>query len=209
LRIETTEKCEVSIRPQKSRAIPASLRACPRKAGEAGWGSTGFFNSLLKEDAIIEPMSLLTIQPFQPEDQAEAKALILEGLRERWGAIDPARNPDLDDIGSAYAGAVFLVGRIGDRIVATGALVARGEGCAEIVRMSVARDLRRRGIGSAILRRLLEQAASAGRRKIILETTSTWTDAIAFYRRHGFRPTHIQSGDTYFELSLPSGGASG
>jgi GNAT superfamily N-acetyltransferase len=148
-------------------------------------------------------MTALLIQPFQPEDQAEAKALILEGLGERWGSIDPERNPDLNDIGSAYAGAVFLVGCLGGRIVATGALVPRG-GVAEIVRMSVARDLRRQGIGSALLRRLLEEARAAGLQKIILETTSTWADAIAFYKRHGFRPTHVRGGDTYFALDLPT-----
>ncbi len=153
-------------------------------------------------------MNALLIQPFQPEDQSEAKALILEGLGHRWGSIDPKRNPDLDDIGSAYAGAVFLVARLAGRIVATGALVPRGGGVAEIVRMSVARDLRRQGIGSAVLRRLLESAPAAGCRKIILETTSTWTDAIAFYERHGFQPTHVRGGDTYFALDLPSGGSS-
>jgi GNAT superfamily N-acetyltransferase len=153
-------------------------------------------------------MNGISIRPFQPEDQAETMALILEGLREHWGSIDPDRNPDLLDIGSAYAGAFFILARTGSRIVATGALVLRGEGAAEIVRMSVARDVRRQGIGSAILRRLLEEAKALGCRKIILETTSTWNDAIAFYRRHGFRSTHVRGADTYFALELPADGAS-
>jgi ribosomal protein S18 acetylase RimI-like enzyme len=151
----------------------------------------------------------ISIRPFQPEDQTGARALILDGLGERWGTIDPNRNPDLNDIRLAYTGGVFLVARIGERIVATGALVPRGDGIAEIVRMSVARGQRRRGIGSAVLRQLVEAAQAAGCRKIILETTSTWTDAIAFYQRRGFRSTHIRGGDTYFALALPPDGRDG
>jgi ribosomal protein S18 acetylase RimI-like enzyme len=153
-------------------------------------------------------MNDFSIRPFQPGDQTETKSLILEGLREHWGTIDPDRNPDLIDIGSAYAGDVFLVALIGQRIVATGALVPRGDGVAQIMRMSVARDFRRQGIGSAVLRRLLADAKTAGYRKIVLETTSTWTDAIAFYQRHGFRSTHVWGGDMYFELDLSTGDSS-
>jgi GNAT superfamily N-acetyltransferase len=118
-------------------------------------------------------MNEIVIRPFRPEDQAEARALILDGLKEHWGEIDPARNPDLDDIASSYAGGFFRVAVRGGRIVATGALLPRGNGAAEIVRMSVARGERRQGIGSAVLRQLLDDARAAGCRRIILETTST------------------------------------
>lgn len=148
----------------------------------------------------------LSIRPFHPEDQTEARALILEGLKEHWGEIDPLRNPDLDDIASSYAGGFFRVAVRGSRIVATGALLPRGNGAAEIVRMSVARGERRQGIGSAVLRQLLDEARAAGCRRIILETTSTWDEAIAFYQKRGFQPTHIRGGDTYFALDLPPAG---
>ena len=100
----------------------------------------------------------LTIRPFQPEDQAAVKSLILAGLRERWKILDPSKNPDLDDIASSYADGWFRVAVIGGEIVGTGALIPRGEGILEIRRMSVARGLRRRGIGGEILRRLIEDA---------------------------------------------------
>jgi GNAT superfamily N-acetyltransferase len=150
----------------------------------------------------------ILIRPFHPEDQAAAKTLVIEGLAERWGFRDPCKNPDLDDIAASYAGGVFLVAVIGDRIVGTGAMVPRAEDTAEIRRMSVARPYRRQGIGGAILHRLLEAALSAGYRKLILETTSTWEDAVAFYRKHGFRRTHIREGDTFFALKLNPGQAS-
>jgi len=150
----------------------------------------------------------LTIRSFQPEDQTAVKKLILEGLKDHWGTIDPLKNPDLDDIGSYYARGFFRVVVLDGRIVGTGALIPRADSAAEIVRMSVARDLRRRGIGSAILKQLIGDAEASGRRKIILETTSTWSDAVAFYERRGFRPTHVQGGDTYFLLELNRGSAS-
>lgn len=145
----------------------------------------------------------LSIRRFQPEDQSEARTLILDGLKEHWGTIDLQRNPDLDDIACTYAGGIFRVATVAGRIVATGAMRPRGGGTAEIVRMSVTRDLRRRGIGSAILRRLLDDAKATGFKKIILETTSTWDEAITFYQKHGFRVTHTREGDTYFAIDLP------
>jgi ribosomal protein S18 acetylase RimI-like enzyme len=142
------------------------------------------------------------IRPFRPADQSAAKALILEGLTERWGFRDPVKNPDLDDIAASYARGVFLVAELGERLVGTGAMLPGTEGTAEICRMSVARARRRQGIGGAILGRLVENARAAGYRKLILETTSTWEDAVAFYRKHGFRRTHVREGDTYFVLEL-------
>jgi len=144
----------------------------------------------------------IVIRPFQPEDQAAAQALILAGLEEHWGYLDPTKNPDLDDIASAYANGVFLVARRGDEVIGTGALIPETDAIARIVRMSVAAHARRRGIGTRILRHLREQAQADGRRQIVLETTSTWADAIAFYERNGFRPIGSWDGDTHFVLDL-------
>ncbi len=72
----------------------------------------------------------------------------------------------------------------------------------EIVRMSVANDMRQKGIGSAILSSLCARAATLGLRRILLETTETWDEVVAFYERFGFRQTHRQAGDIYFALDL-------
>jgi GNAT superfamily N-acetyltransferase len=144
------------------------------------------------------PSDPVCVRPFRGEDQSAAKALILDGLRERWGTIDPARNPDLDDLAAAFAGGAFFVAERGSRLIGTGGWTPAPGGEAEIRRMWVARDLRRTGIGGAILRRLIEDIRTSGRRRIILETTSTWDDAVAFYRAHGFAPSHRRDGDTYF-----------
>lgn len=146
--------------------------------------------------------SPLRFSTFQPADQEEVQALILSGLVEHWGVLDPTKNPDLTDIAQTYAGAHFLVARLEDRIVATGALVPRADGVAEIVRMSVARDLRRTGLGRLLLARLIDQARGTGVKKVFLETTETWSEVITFYLANGFHITHHQDGDVYFELSL-------
>jgi ribosomal protein S18 acetylase RimI-like enzyme len=144
----------------------------------------------------------ITIAPFRPEDQAQVKSLILAGLGEHWGTIDPTKNPDLDDIRTTYASATFLVARRQGRIVGTGALVPRSDGVAEIVRMSVAKDLRRRGVGRLILQQLIERAQAAGYRQVILETTATWREVIEFYQRCGFHITHYRDSDVYLALDL-------
>lgn len=147
-------------------------------------------------------LSRISISLFQPADQTEVRELILAGLAGHWGTLDPARNPDLNDIARSYAEAVFLVARSDGRVVATGALVPRAEGEAEIVRMSVAAGLRRRGIGRLILTRLIAAARQAGIRRVILETTADWKEVVDFYLQAGFRITHSQDGDVYFTIDI-------
>lgn len=152
----------------------------------------------------LEFVDSVTIRPFQSKDQGAVKALILAGLEEHWGVLDLTKNPDLNDIAASYGDAIFLTAWSGDRLVGTGVLVHEAEGVARIVRMSVAADMRRRGVGKALLARLCEQAEAAGYRQIVLETTSEWQDAIAFYMRFGFRVIGAWDGDTHFVLDLLS-----
>lgn len=151
---------------------------------------------------MVAPMPGFTIRSFQPADQTAVRGLILSGLEEHWGSLDPSRNPDLQDIARSYAGAVFLVACEGERIIGTGALVAGGPHTGEIVRMSVAGDMRRRGVGHRLLERLMTEAKARGMRTLVLETTETWQDAIAFYLSAGFQVSHHQGGDVYFRLEI-------
>ncbi|NOT28370.1 MAG: GNAT family N-acetyltransferase [Acidobacteria bacterium] len=146
----------------------------------------------------------ITIRPFSPSDQLKAQEVILSGLQEHWGARDPSKNPDLKDIATSYANAVFLIACEDDGIVGTGALVPRHSGVAEIVRMSVIPSHRRRGIGRRILNELLRRAEAMSVRTVVLETTQTWHEVIEFYLAHGFAITHYQDGDVYFALKLPA-----
>jgi putative acetyltransferase len=148
------------------------------------------------------------VRRLRPEDQAAARELILAGLEEHWGSLDPTMNPDLDDLASAYAGATFLVTERGPGggPVGTGALVHESEGVARIVRMYVAADARWKGVGGKILDGLLESARAAGYRRVVLETTETWADAVAFYGRRGFREVGRRDGEVHMTLDIEPGG---
>jgi putative acetyltransferase len=148
----------------------------------------------------------IILLPFQAENQTEVKNLVLAGLAEHWGELDPSKNPDLDDIAFTYAGAVFLVAWQDDKIIGTGALVPRSEAIAEIARMSVAANARRNGVGKKILQRLCERAKSDGYKRLVLETTDTWYEVIEFYKKSGFQISHYLDGDVYFVRDISNFG---
>ncbi|MCY3736947.1 MAG: GNAT family N-acetyltransferase [Gemmatimonadaceae bacterium] len=149
----------------------------------------------------------ISIKPFESKDQEAVRSLILAGLAEHWGQVDPALNPDLNDMAASYRNATFLVAWLDGRIIGCGALVPRSDQTAEIVRMSVASECRRQGIGRAILARLCQEARQSGHRRIVLETTATWDGVIRFYERFGFRVTHRRDGrsggEVHFALEEP------
>lgn len=150
----------------------------------------------------MNPPQNITFLPFQPENQVEVRNLILTGLAEHWGTLNPNRNPDLNDISHSYADAYFLVAWKNGKIVGTGALVPQADGSAEIVRMSVAANQRRQGIGRMILDKLCEYAKSQGYHRLVLETTETWDEVIEFYKDFGFKISYHLDGDVYFSLDL-------
>jgi len=131
---------------------------------------------------------------------------VLAGLAEHWGEIDESLNPDLDDIATAYADGRTVVAALGGEVIGTGTVVPRRDGVAEILRMSVRSDLRRQGVGRAIVSELLATATAWGVRTVVLETTADWADVVAFYRGCGFTITHHDDGafgrDAWFELRL-------
>jgi len=129
--------------------------------------------------------------------------LIEAGLARRWGTFDPARNRDLIEFAATYGARPIVVAKTGDGvIVGCGILTDEALGVARIVRMSVAGDRERRGIGSRVLTALIQHARALGYREIVLETTQTWDSAVAFYERHGFNETHRAGGDAHFRYRL-------
>lgn len=151
-------------------------------------------------------MSKISIKPFQVENQEAVKTLILEGLVEYWGKLDSSLNPDLNDISKSYKDGVFLVACLEDEIVGTGAFVLEPNNTAQVVRMSVASHQRRKGIAKKILEHLVIEAKNRNIQNLILETNSTWTGAISFYKSFGFAFTHEEEGDfgseAFFALDI-------
>jgi GNAT superfamily N-acetyltransferase len=147
------------------------------------------------------------IERFRREHQAEVQRLILDGLEEHWGRLDPRLNPDLDDIEASYAAGTVLVARHAGRIVGVGAIVPVSPDAGEVKRMSVARDARRQGIGTTLLLELVAEARRRGWHGLKLETSADWEDAVEFYGALGLELTHYEDGDfgrdAYFKMDLP------
>jgi ribosomal protein S18 acetylase RimI-like enzyme len=149
----------------------------------------------------------VSIAEFEASDQGAVRELILDGLEEHWGQLDAGLNPDVDDLARAYKDGTVLVARVAGRIVGAGVVVPlHGDAVGEVKRMSVARDLRRSGVATALLEEMVAIAVRRGWRALVLETTATWTDAVALYERFGFELTHYEDGefgrDVHFRLDL-------
>ena len=108
----------------------------------------------------------------QHRDLAAVRALIVAGLTQRWGDYRHSMNPDLEAFERTYSGASVIVATRDGEVVGCGILVAEAPGVARIVRMSVAADLQRTGIGGNVLRALLERAVSLGYSEVVLETSA-------------------------------------
>lgn len=75
----------------------------------------------------------------------------------------------------------------GDLPVACGAWKAVDHETAEIKRIYVRSECRRKGIASAVIRALEEDAAASGRRKMILETAVDTTGSHSLYLSLGYK----------------------
>jgi GNAT superfamily N-acetyltransferase len=159
---------------------------------------------LLKSCHGMSPSPDIRIKPFHKDDQDAARSLILKGLGERWGWINETINPDLDDIATTFAEGLFLTAWHGETLVGTGGVIPEDHHSFRVVRMSVERSYRRNGIATKILDELVSFAKTKRIPQLVLETTSTWKDAIAFYQQYGFQVTHVTEDDTYFILHVES-----
>ena len=82
-----------------------------------------------------------------------------------------------------------------DKPVGTGRLLPDGH----IGRMAVLKNHRNKGVGAAMLKRLIEAARQRGDREVAL---SAQVHAVPFYRAHGF----VEEGDAYEEAGIPHQG---
>jgi predicted GNAT family N-acyltransferase len=96
---------------------------------------------------------------------------------------------ELDDMDAPSLHAIAFEN---EKAIGTGRLLPDGH----IGRMAILKEWRRRGIGAAILKALIDAAERRGDREIAL---SAQLHAVEFYRMHGFEPV----GDVYEEAGIP------
>lgn len=144
------------------------------------------------------------IRPFDPGDQDEVRALVLSGLADHWGELDPTLNPDLNDIAGWYGprGGYTIVLEVDGVIAGTATMYEKAASTAELVRMSVSREHRGQGIGKRLVRALADEARRRGYAALECETTDTWDDAIGLYTASGFAIIDRRDGDVFFRLDL-------
>jgi ribosomal protein S18 acetylase RimI-like enzyme len=145
----------------------------------------------------------LAIVPLTLDNREEATNVILEGLKERFGKIDPIYNPDLDNIYETFSqpNHYFYTGILHEKIIATGAFYLENNQW-RIVRMSVLKKYRNQGIGKQMLQFLEMEIKAKKGKEIILETTKTWSDAIQFYERNGYNRLREIHQDIHFLKTL-------
>jgi N-acetylglutamate synthase-like GNAT family acetyltransferase len=146
----------------------------------------------------------ISVRPFEVRDQVKARSLVLSGLGEHFEFIDESLNPDLDDIDANYTslGHLFIVAEHEGSIVGTAGLLFGASGVARIVRMSAHKDMRRKGVGTALLDALIEAIRSRSIDSIHAHTEPHWTGSMAFYHRAGFEQIGRDEIDVHLRLVL-------
>lgn len=134
-------------------------------------------------------ISPVEIRMFKNEDQESARQLIISGLGEYFDQIDYSLNSDLDDIGASYIKTEndFIIAEIDRRMVGTGALIQESNDSGRIVRVSVSKSMRNRGIGKIIVEYLIGIGRKRKLKQIVVETNLNWVAAKNLYRRLGFK----------------------
>ncbi|MGD0529917.1 MAG: GNAT family N-acetyltransferase [Polyangiaceae bacterium] len=100
-----------------------------------------------------------------------------------------------DDIGGSSRSALY-VARLGERVVGTfqldllRQLSHRGGLVAQVESVHVASDVRRRGIGEAMMRYAIDEARRRGCHRVQLTSNKRRVEAHRFYARLGFVPSH-------------------
>lgn len=116
----------------------------------------------------------------------EAAALIArldEDLHRRY----PAEFVHGFDPGSIAGGrGVFLVGRLGGRPLACGAVRALEPGVGEVKRIYVAAEARGRGLARRILKALEDEGRKLGFARIVLETGTNQPEAMGLFASEGY-----------------------
>ena len=152
---------------------------------------------------------MLNIRSYRPADAAAVRLLFAESLMDFAGNstqavesyVESSLADDLADISFHYlrsSGDHFWVAEVGGQIKGMVGIQRRGEKEAELRRMSVTGDARRRGIGWALLETTDAFCREQGYQQIRLTTVTLLQPAIAMYIRFGYQLT---GEDQYGEIA--------
>ena len=153
--------------------------------------------------------SELIVRSATNADREQVQGLVFGVLNEYGLEPDPeGTDSDLTDIEKNYIvrGGVFeLIETREGRLLGTAALYPMDKETVELRKMYFDKELRGRGWGSLMLRRLIDRSRELGFKRIYLETASVLTDATRLYEKFGFvqtQETHAARSDRGYVLDL-------
>ncbi len=134
----------------------------------------------------------MTIKRFEPRYRDDLIFMVLEA-KDALGRV-PSINEDLLDIQTKYfdrGGAFFIATDENDRVVGCAGF-SRAENASEafVHRLYVKASLKRRGIGTQLLRTVEDAMRESGvklSRVHLGEPREQWFESRAFYPKHGYR----------------------
>jgi GNAT superfamily N-acetyltransferase len=140
----------------------------------------------------------LTVRRYEDRDRDAVRDLFIHVnrvlapvlMREAFeGYIARSLVEEIDVIPEYYAARQggFWIATDGEAVVGMFGLERAGSDAAELRRMYVAPEARRRGIARALLDRAETECRAAGYRRLILSTSEIQGAAIALYRASGYR----------------------
>ncbi len=143
---------------------------------------------------------------FQTSDQPAVQQLILNGLKQRFGRLDPRFNRDLADITTHYInhGATFLVLYHDTQLIGCGALTIEPntQHTGRIERVSISPSYQGQSLGTQITQALIAHGRRHGFTTILVETNDDWYDALHLYQKLGFIPYKHENGEIHMSLEL-------
>lgn len=129
----------------------------------------------------------LQVRSFGPGDREGFADLVASVLQEFGMKVDPVLEADLDDPPTHYD--AIWIAAAGDAVVGCAAVRGLGDGSAELKRMYLRPTYRGRGPGRALLEKAIGWASDQGCESIVLDTSTTMTDAQRLYESAGFART--------------------
>ncbi|MDX1555116.1 MAG: helix-turn-helix domain-containing GNAT family N-acetyltransferase [Xanthomonadales bacterium] len=145
----------------------------------------------------------MEIRPIRRDDNPRVAELMRQVMTEfgMAGESFSISDPEVDDMYGAYrdGGSAFLVIERNGEILGCGGfgpLRGADKGTCELRKMYFLPAIRGNGMGSRLLRRILQLARKAGYSRCYLETMHNMARARALYRKHGFEETGAPLGRT-------------
>ncbi len=134
------------------------------------------------------------LRPATNQDSRPIKELVFTVLGQYGLEPDPSQtDADLDDIEASYfarGGIFYVLETQAGAIIGAYGLYPKEAGTCELRKMYLHRDHRGKGLGKRLLDDAMDNARRLGFRRVVLETASILTEAIALYERYGFKPHH-------------------